>query len=58
LLIHALTPAGFENPLDPEWPGILSPEHEYTISLDDPRWPGLEYEFSDKLTISGTNPNE
>jgi len=58
LLIHALTPADFENPLDPEWPGILSPEHEYTLSLDDPRWPGLEYEFSDDLTISGSNPNE
>jgi hypothetical protein len=57
LLIHALTPSAFTHPTEPNWDGILDPGREYTLALDDPNWPGTEYEFEDRLTVSGSNPN-
>jgi len=58
LLMHALTPAAFANPADPDWAGILGPGHEYLLALDDPHWPGIEYEFEDRLNVIGSNPND
>ena len=40
------------------WPGVLDIGNTYTVQLDDPSTPAVDYAFTQTMSVAGTTPND